>query len=594
MQPSAWRSVLLALCAAMALYCAIDVVDMVGAPGQPSWLGLWEAQFGASSQPYSLSVVAIEPGGASERSGLRQGDRFDIRHNSLVERFGIFDQPLSGRPIELAVRRGSSETPVRVRPAPVSLQRWDIVVGAIGTFWLVLFASLILVRRPYANGNLLLTSTLVFAAIGATGSVAGFAAPWAWSYVLLFLANQAAPLSVALWAAYAGSFARPVARGLRAVQWLCYACAALAIGVAAAEIFALVTLRFDPVGFGFGPLWTIPINAAVAMALLASVLAIAQARGTDRQRAVWSLVPLATLYCVFASAGLALVTESSSVINLTWQLVANVVAFAVPVVLTYVALSRRLIDAGFFLNRATVFGIVSGLVVGAFILIEWAVSERLAGESRAASAVVGMLVALGLGLSVRYVHGFVERFVKRVFFRKRNEDLAALSRFAYECAYITDRSTLLDRAVLAVKEYAGAEDAQILVRDGTAFFAASTNGRRESFSENDSALLALRAWGKALDLHVFTESRLHGESAFPMISRGELVGALVCAAKRDGEAYAPDESEALLALARAVGASLDTLSTRDGDASEPLRDLLDQLLAEIRNLPDRISQRKPL
>ena len=64
---------------------------------------------------------------------------------------------------------------------------------------------------------------------------------------------------------------------------------------------------------------------------------------------------------------------------------------------------------------------------------------------------------------------------------------------------------------------------------------------------------------QADDLNLFPGSQLRGEFAFPMTSRGELVGVLVCAPKRDGEAYAPDESEALLALAHGVGTALDTL-----------------------------------
>ncbi len=71
---------------------------------------------------------------------------------------------------------------------------------------------------------------------------------------------------------------------------------------------------------------------------------------------------------------------------------------------------------------------------------------------------------------------------------------------------------------------------------------------------------------------------LRGEFAFPMVSRGTLVGVLVCAAKRNGEAYAPDESEALLALAHGVGTALDVLSTQRDQSNE----LVLRELAELR------------
>lgn len=56
------------------------------------------------------------------------------------------------------------------------------------------------------------------------------------------------------------------------------------------------------------------------------------------------------------------------------------------------------------------------------------------------------------------------------------------------------------------------------------------------------------------------DSALRGEFAFPMLSRGTLVGVLLCGAKLDGETYAPGESEALGALAHGVGTALDVMS----------------------------------
>jgi hypothetical protein len=69
-----------------------------------------------------------------------------------------------------------------------------------------------------------------------------------------------------------------------------------------------------------------------------------------------------------------------------------------------------------------------------------------------------------------------------------------------------------------------------------------------------------------------------------MTSRGNLVGALVCGQKRDGEAYAPDESEALLALAHSVGTALDTLSSHSGSAIEAIREKQALMLKELQKL----------
>jgi len=162
--------------------------------------------------------------------------------------------------------------------------------------------------------------------------------------------------------------------------------------------------------------------------------------------------------------------------------------------------------------------------------------------------------------------------VDRVFFRKRHDDEAALRRFAHESAYITDREIL---------------------RNVDATYVSGSNGERKSVGENDPGIVALRAWSKPVDLARLPDSEIRGEFAFPMISRGALVGALVCGPKRDGEAYAPDESDALLALAHGVGTALDTLSLRgDGEAAS-LQEALVRLLEGQEALLQRLDGQTP-
>jgi GAF domain-containing protein len=54
---------------------------------------------------------------------------------------------------------------------------------------------------------------------------------------------------------------------------------------------------------------------------------------------------------------------------------------------------------------------------------------------------------------------------------------------------------------------------------------------------------------------------LDAEIAFPMFVRATLVGALVLAVKRTGEAYDPEETALLADLAGRVGLALDALQT---------------------------------
>ena len=573
MTPAAWRSVLLTFCAVTAVLTVASLVDELGAGGAAPWYGVWGMYFGASAEPFHISVLVVDPSGPADRAGLHQGDLIDVRQNTIVERFGEFYQALEGKPIALSVRRGALTKQVKVVPGPVldPTLRWSIVLSNLGDLWLLLFAALIAWRRAFVPGNLLLSFVLVLIVAGFMGP-SNIVTPWAWVSIVLVIYAQFGSAAYALWAAYAGCFGRPLSRSRLVAQWLCFALVAISVALTARAMYGITTLHTDPVGLFFSPWWQIPLAAAAFAALVCSVLAIASSRGNDRQRAVWSLVPLAVLCVTDVTYSFANLTLSSYASGRVWSFVANTVPFVVPVVLTYAAVSRRLIDIGFVLNRTVVFAILSTVVIGAFVLVEWAASVWLAGTTHATSAVIGMSVALAIGLSLRHIHRYVDRFVDRVFFRKRHDDEAALRRFAHESTYITDRVVLLERTEREVMEHTSAEDVSILVRDGSASYASTSNGERVTISENDPGILALRAWHKPVDLHAVSDSALHGEFAYPMISRGELVGVLICGAKPDNEVYAPDESDALLALAHGVGTTLSTLSSRGDSALESARE----------------------
>jgi len=231
-------------------------------------------------------------------------------------------------------------------------------------------------------------------------------------------------------------------------------------------------------------------------------------------------------------------------------------------------------------NRALTFAIVSLVVVAIFIIVEWGASEWLAGTNHAAPLAVSMTVTLGLGLSMRFIHRHVDRLVDEIFFRKRHEDEAALRRFAREAAYITDRATLVQRVMLEVQEHTNAVAVQLLVSDGKGYYTpADGAGDGLRVGENDRALVALRTWHKTVDLHRL-DTALQGEYAYPMLSRGRLVGALVCWPKIDGDGYAPDESNALSELAHGVGTALDLLDDKTHNSAivlERLAELSDRI-----------------
>jgi len=577
----AWRPVLLALCALTLLVQVAGIFNATGVGGAPPWQSSLGANTSASSTPFNLVVTSVDRDGPAARAGLRRADLIDFRANTLVERYYLFGTPLNGQPVSLLVRSGTLRRSITVTPRAPKLA-WNFWLATFASIWLVLFATLLAWRG--ADQPMMRLLSLWIVSLGFTGAIINLATPWAWVYVLQNVATSVVgPLSVAFLAAFASGFAQPLSRLRSFTQWLCYAFLAIYTGISLVGTVGLITLRFDPTSLIAGSAGLVSVAAAILLAVLCGLLAVAASRGIERQRAVWTLVPLAAFFCVFI-VGLFATTSSSYADTIVVGIVSALVLLMASVALTYASLSRRLIDVGFFLNRAAVFTIVSAIVIGAFILVEWAASAWLANAAHITSAFVGMLVALGLGVSLRYIHEYVERFVDLVFFRKRNEDESALRRFAHEASYISDRFTLLERAAQTVKEHTGAEEVAIIAGDGEAAYAFPLNGRGAHVSENDPGIVALRAWNKPIDLHAFPESQLRGEFAFPMTSRGSLVGALICGPKRDGESYAPDEWDALLALAHGVGTALDTLSSHTDSAIEAIRETQGLVLKELQKL----------
>lgn len=51
------------------------------------------------------------------------------------------------------------------------------------------------------------------------------------------------------------------------------------------------------------------------------------------------------------------------------------------------------------------------------------------------------------------------------------------------------------------------------------------------------------------------ETTLTGTRVYPLMSRGELLGVLVCGDKRDHQGFAPDENDALFTMARGAGSA---------------------------------------
>ncbi len=565
------RNVLLWLCAATELIIAAAFFDVAGFGNTP-WYGQAGASINASARPYEVAVTSIDAGRAADRAGLRVGDLIDVRGNSAIERwqwFSGFPTPIAGRTTAFAVTRGAKHLRILINAPSWDLRRyWYFFVGPAGMFFVTLMAALIAWRAKPTNANLTIAAALVSLAAGAIGSTNDFALPWVWMYGALAMLAQLVPVAVAFWVFHALTFGASVSRARRLITTLTLCSLAVIIFCNTAQAFAITTLWLNPESWWMGPL-IVPWTISIMLAIVSSTLAIRSTQGADRQRAAWSLTTLAAFFAVYFAFAYLPFYASSYGLYAFEIAIFNLNFFTLPLLIAYVTVSRRLIDIGFVLNRAAVFALISAIVIGAFMVVEWAIGTWLTATTHLTSASISLVIAMGLGLSLRFVHHHVDRFVDRVFFRKRHDDEVALHRFAHECSYITDATTLRQRAIDTVMRHTTCETVKVVFP-------------KADIGENDPAMIALRAWGTSLDLRRIHGTELQAEYAFPMIARGSLIGALVCGPKANGESFAPDELKALSGMAHGVGVALDALTMRTETGIEPLRAAISEAFAEMR------------
>jgi hypothetical protein len=591
-----WRWLLLCLCALGAAWVVACAINNFGVRG---WAyGWYDVDNYATKQPYVVQFDAPQPDGAGARAGIRAGDLLDLREQAADVRWWLAFQPSAGRPIMLRLHRGATALSTIIVPTTSWEGDWRLKILTIfaqifTAAWFVGCAMILVLRRAA------LREARIFALILLSAGLTGIqlTLPNAQASGVLYLFTQLACNDVAwifLLVLASGFGARSRLR--RIFEIAVGALIALHLGGMAAFCFGLQTLKFDPMIFGqnnfaLGVAWTTAMNTSVSVAVAGTVIwAVAATPKSERARAAWLLLPVPiAILCTMAfnTIGLDIVhfwsATQASILFGTFCDSAGALA------VTYALLRRRVLDVGFFLSRTLVVATLSLIVVAAFVLLEWMLGNVVAGVSHTTGIAANAALALALGLSMHFIHQRVDAIVDSIFFRKRHEDERSLRDYAKEAAFVTDVPVLLDQTIGRLARHTDARGGAILVDGAGVFTPARSYGEFETatVSENDEAILALKAWHRPVDPHHY-RTALRGALALPMSARGRLLGVLLLDERAGGESYAPDDVEALSTLAQGVGASLDALTTNGASTNAMLK-----LTDAINALREDIARRTP-
>ena len=224
----------------------------------------------------------------------------------------------------------------------------------------------------------------------------------------------------------------------------------------------------------------------------------------------------------------------------------------------YAVLRHRVVDVSVVLDHTLVYGGMTALVVGMLAAVNSLVEHAALGTS--ASLLLQVIVPLALGIVFSRMRVYAERFVERVFFRRKYLAEKALRRFARHCSGYENTRELLAATVQIIRQKITAPGVAVYLRKDGQYMAAHREGEiayPETIKADDAAMAAARANLKDIDLSELHSALGADGHVFPMGAQA----VLVCA-NRPGEHYAADERKLLVTMARQVGVALHNMNMR--------------------------------
>lgn len=229
-------------------------------------------------------------------------------------------------------------------------------------------------------------------------------------------------------------------------------------------------------------------------------------------------------------------------------------------ILSYAALTQRLVAVRFVLNRALVFAILTASLIGVLSLLESLIERSVI--SKEAGMALDLAVPLLLGVFIQRIHRWGEESVERVVFRKEYRDRNEITTFLRDAGFISQPATLFARAADVFATHAGGRYAALYLAEKSGYERVAASDRAGVLPDripiDDVAMVRLRATLAPLDLFKLSSALGPSGLALPLVVRGRLEGVLLCGPKAEGR-YAQAEIEFLDKAASGIAACVIAL-----------------------------------
>ncbi len=240
----------------------------------------------------------------------------------------------------------------------------------------------------------------------------------------------------------------------------------------------------------------------------------------------------------------------------------NLTLFVMAFGYAYVALRYRVVDLSFVANRALVYATIFAAVVIVFSVAETIITKF--AVSKVDSIAVELALSLAVALSIKPVERRVDAIVERVLFAAKHATEQGLRALIRDCPHIEDPQRLLQNVCDETRRLIGAQSVIAYERAGSVLIPVAASPPDPTLlpvTADDPVAVRLRAALEPVHLGELHSSLGRHGTAFPMLSRGRMLGALVCGDKPGRRAYDPDERELLAEVAHEAGTSLLFLRT---------------------------------
>jgi class 3 adenylate cyclase len=549
--------IILALCAALTGSCVYLALSERGQP----WGGFAYNAFGQVMKGYDTDLVFFDMITAINGRQVRDHGRTGANIRERIH------QVPAGTPLTYQIQRGQAVQQVTV---PVQITTWRRLAVEFGIPLLVALGQLgmgvlVFLLRPNTKRSWIFL---------------GFCVPWFGLFVTLFDFQSTQVFTqlflfcwfmtsaVLLHLAFVFPEDRPLVRRYPSVQYLFYLPSLALWGFDQLTKIAFSDFYYaSNVGLYLAYVHAVYWMAALLI-LLASLIgsALRATSAVARNRAV-------TVFCGFAAGFIIpMVSESMAIllhVNLPLEFV-WLLTLLLPLSITYAILRYNLFDVGMIVRRTLTYGVLTGLVIGSYLLLVWFFNALLRDAAIAQARGFPVLFGLGVLFGLNPLRARIQRGLDRLFFRTKYDFRQTIETLSQDLTALLDPDEIARRIVTTVTTALNVSNTALYLADASnVYHAAAVQGDtadrlagvQPSRDHDIVELIARQRRGLSrydLEAHPLLAQkvpeaarefeRLGISLALPLLFKDDLIGMLALGEKRSGALFTEEDLELLRTL----------------------------------------------